>query len=101
MYFLVLGSDKPDMEAVRSEVRPTHREYLRKPGRRTVVTRMGGPKVRENGAAMNRTLLVVEADNIDQVRAFVADDRYSRSGLFQLVEIRPWNCGLNALPAIG
>lgn len=101
MYFLVFGTDKPGMEAVRSEVRPTHREYLRNPGKHTVVTRMGGPTLREDGAAMNGTLLIVEADSIDQVRAFVADDPYSRSGLFQSVEIRPWNCGLNTLPAIG
>lgn len=100
MYFLVLGTDKPGMEAVRKEVRPAHREYLRNPGRHAVVTRVGGPTLHDDGATMNGTLLIVEADGIEQVRAFVADDPYGRSGLFQSVDIRPWNCGLNTLPVI-
>lgn len=43
---------------------------------------------------MNGTLLVIQADSIDAVRAFVADDPYSRAGLFATVEIRPWRWGL-------
>lgn len=49
---------------------------------------------------MNGTLLIVEADDIERVRAFVKDDPYSRAGLFASVDVRAWNCGLNVLPAV-
>lgn len=98
MYFLVFGTDKPGTESVRQANRPAHREYLRDPGAHAVTVRLGGPTLHADGTAMNGTLLIVEADDIARVRAFVADDPYSRAGLFQAVEIRPWNCGLNTLP---
>lgn len=47
---------------------------------------------------MNGTLLIVEADDIERVRAFVADDPYSRAGLFRAVDVRPWTGGMNSLP---
>ncbi|PXB68003.1 hypothetical protein C0046_41155, partial [Pseudomonas aeruginosa] len=38
----------------------------------------------------------VEAASLDEVQAFLADDPYVRAGLFQRVEIRPWNWSLGA-----
>jgi len=99
MYFVVFGTDKPGMADVRAANRPAHREYLRNPGRHPVTVRLGGPTLAEDNTTMNGTLLVVEADTIEQVRAFVADDPYSRAGIFQSLQIRPWNWGLNNPPA--
>jgi uncharacterized protein len=95
MYFVVFASDKPGTQDVRTTTRPAHREYLRSPGQHQVTVRVGGPTLTEDGAAMNGTMLVVEAADMAAVRAFVADDPYSQAGLFQSVEIRPWNWGLN------
>ena len=98
MYFVVFGTDKPAMETVRGATRPAHRDYLRNPGKHPVTVRVGGPTLRDDGVTMNGSLLIVEAENIEAVRAFAADDPYSRAGLFQSVEIRPWNWGLNNPP---
>jgi hypothetical protein len=46
---------------------------------------------------MNGTLLVVEAADMDAVRAFVAGDPYTEAGVYARVEIRPFVCGLGPL----
>ncbi|HEX9812772.1 MAG TPA: YciI family protein [Burkholderiales bacterium] len=99
MYFMVFGSDKPAMESVRAAARPAHRDYLRNPGKHAVTVRVAGPTLRDDGVTMNGTLLIVEAEDLASVRSFVADDPYSRAGLFASVEIRPWNWGLNNPPS--
>lgn len=43
MYFVVFGTDKPGMQEVRASKRPTHRDYLRNPGRHPVTVRIVGP----------------------------------------------------------
>ena len=60
MYFLVLGTDKPGMADVRSEVRPIHRAYLRNPGAHPVKVHFGGPTLTTQGEQANGTLLVVD-----------------------------------------
>jgi uncharacterized protein YciI len=98
MYFVVFATDKPGAQDIRAANRPTHRDYLHNPGKHRITVRVAGPTLAEDGVAMNGTLLIVEAADIDAVRAFVADDPYSRAGLFQSVEVRPWNWGLNNPP---
>jgi uncharacterized protein len=92
-YFAVFATDRPGSSALRAEIRERHRRYLRAPDGHDVVVRLGGPTLEEASGDMNGTLLVVEAASIDAVRAFVADDPYSRAGLFAAVEIRPWRWG--------
>ena len=94
MYFVVFGTDKPGNAKVREENRPTHRIHLRNPGPHPVKVHLGGATLDESGHDMNGTMLVIEADSIDAVRNFLADDPYSRAGLYKTVEIRPWLWGL-------
>ncbi len=94
MYFVVFGTDRPACGEVRAAARPGHRAHLRAPGRHEVRVWLGGPTLGAAGGEMNGTLLVVEAESIEAVRAFVADDPYVRAGLFEALEIRPWSCGL-------
>jgi uncharacterized protein YciI len=93
-YFAVFATDRPGSTALRAEIRETHRRYLRAPEGHDVVVRFGGPTLEDSTGVMNGTLLVVEAEDITAVRAFVADDPYSRAGLFAAVEIRPWRWSL-------
>lgn len=94
MYFVIFATDKPGAEQTRAEARPRHREYLRNPGDHAVKVRLGGPTLTEDGERMNGTLLVVEAERIEDVRAFLAGDPYSRASLFESVTVRPWNWGI-------
>nr|WP_238538090.1 YciI family protein [Paraburkholderia atlantica] len=55
---------------------------------------MPGPTLAPQCDAMNGTLLVVEAERIDDVMEFVSIDPYMKAGLFDCVEIRPWDWSL-------
>lgn len=94
MLFVVFATDKPGTGELRAATRERHRQYLRDPHSHALTVRLGGPTLAEAADAMNGTLLVVEADSIDVVRAFVAADPYVKAGLFASVEIRPWQWSL-------
>ncbi|MDI7066477.1 YciI family protein, partial [Klebsiella pneumoniae] len=64
-FFAVFATDKPDMREVRERVRPNHRTYLRSAAQHGVFVRLGGPTLAPHCDAMNGTLLVIEADDID------------------------------------
>lgn len=93
-YYAVFATDKPDMRDVRERVRPVHRTYLRKAAQHGVLVRLGGPTLAPQCDAMNGTLLIVEAEGIDEVMQFVSNDPYMQAGLFERVEVRPWEWSL-------
>ena len=93
MYFAVWATDKPGMLAERQRVRDAHRARLRDPGAHAVQVRLGGPTL-DAGGEMSGTLLVIEAEHIDAVRGFMADDPYMAAGVYATVDIRPWAWGL-------
>jgi uncharacterized protein YciI len=94
MYFLILATDYADKIQLRKKIRPSHRDYLRKPIGHNVTVHLGGPTLNADNSSMNGTLLVVETNSIEQVKAFIADDPYSKAGLFDSVEVRPWSWSL-------
>ncbi|MGN6649464.1 YciI family protein [Trinickia sp.] len=93
-YYAVFATDRPDMREVRERVRPVHRSYLRKAVQHGVFVRLGGPTLVPQCDAMNGTLLVVEAEHIEDVMRFIRDDPYMQAGLFERVEVRPWDWSL-------
>ncbi|MEB6589350.1 MULTISPECIES: YciI family protein [Pseudomonas] len=93
-YFAVFATDKPEQGQVRERVRAAHRQYLRNPSPHFVVVRLGGPTLECAGGKMNGTLLVVEANSVEDVQAFLADDPYMQAGIFDQVVVRPWSWGL-------
>ncbi|MEZ2353209.1 YciI family protein [Caballeronia sp. RCC_10] len=91
-YFAVFATDKSGMRDVRERVRPLHRMYLRNAAsQHGVFVRLGGPTLAPQCDAMNGTLLVVEAEGINDVMAFIGNDPYMQAGLFDRVEVRPWD----------
>lgn len=95
-YFAVWATDHPGMLEVRLRVREAHRARLRDPGAHPVRVLLGGATLDEGGRQMNGTLLVLQAEDIDAVHRFVADDPYVREGVYNTVEVRPWAWGLGA-----
>jgi uncharacterized protein YciI len=93
-YFAVWARDRPGMLGERQRVRETHRERLRQgaPGVRVV---LGGPTTDEAGD-MAGSLLVIEASDIERVRAFVAGDPYVEAGVYDpaSIQILPWRWGI-------
>jgi uncharacterized protein YciI len=93
-YFAVWARDRPGMLDERLRVREAHRARLRTgaPGLRVV---LGGPTTDAAGA-MAGSLLVMEAADIEQVRAFVAGDPYVEAGVYdpESVQILLWQWGI-------
>jgi uncharacterized protein YciI len=93
MYFAVIARDKAGQAALRIRLRPEHRAWLRAPGEHPIVVRLGGPLLGLDGQ-MDGTLLVVEAQSIEVVHAFLADDPYCRNQMFEHLEVREWQWSL-------
>lgn len=91
-YYAVYALDAPDKVDVRAAHRPAHRERLRAPGRPLTV-HVGGPLL-SNAGDMIGSLLIIEADDGDMVRDFVAGDPYSQHDLYASVDIRQFDWGL-------
>ena len=97
MLYAVWASDAPGTEAARLRVREAHRARLRAPAPHAVQVLQAGPTLDDATGAMNGTLLIVQADDLAAVRAFVDADPYIAAGVYASVEIRPWRCGLGPL----
>ena len=94
MYYAVWATDRIGVLPDRERVREAHRARLREPGEHKVKVLLGGPTLDASAASMNGSLLVVEADDIEAVRRFVAEDPYQLAKVYATVEVRPWNWGL-------
>jgi len=94
MYYAVWATDAPGALSMRQQVREAHRARLRDPGDHPVTVVAGGPTLDDIDGAMNGSLLVVQADSIEAVRRFIAEDPYALAGVYAHVEVRPWQWGL-------
>jgi uncharacterized protein YciI len=90
MHFIIVNTDKEDGIALRNQTRDVHLAYLRDHGK-DVKLLMAGPTLSEDGARVTGSLIVVETADIETVCDFAAADPYSLAGLFENVEVRPWN----------
>jgi uncharacterized protein YciI len=97
MLYAVWATDRPGMLAERQRVREAHRARLRDPGDHPVLVLQAGVTLDETTGAMNGTLLVVQAETPEAVRAFVDGDPYVAAGVYGTIDIRPWRCGLGPL----
>jgi len=95
MYFVVFGTDKPGSAEIRAQNRPAHQVHLREHSHPVKVLH-GGPTFTDDGERMNGSMLVIEAESLEAVKAFLAADPYSKAGLFETLEVRPWKWGLGA-----
>jgi uncharacterized protein YciI len=100
MLYAVWASDAPGTGDERRRVREAHRARLRSPAPHAVQVLQAGATLDAEAGGMNGTLLVVQADDMAAVRAFVEGDPYVAAGVYASVEIRPWRCGLGPLSNI-
>ena len=92
-FFVVMATDRPGSLALREQLRPAHREWLRNHPGHDVVVLHGGPTL-DCDDKMDGTVLIIQAQNLNQVTRFVEADPYSAGGLFAEVVIRPWRWSL-------
>ena len=87
MLFAIICIDKLGHEAVRLESRPDHVAFLKEEGEQVV---LAGPFLSDDGATMIGSLLIYDAETLEEAKEFAAGDPYAKAGLFESVTIRPW-----------
>lgn len=93
MLFALLCTDKPEHLPVRMETRPAHVDWLN--GLNAAGTlKMAGPFLDGDGKPCG-SLVVIKAGDQAEAEAIAAQDPYAKSGLFQKVEIKPFNWVFN------
>ncbi|WP_346909266.1 YciI-like protein [uncultured Roseibium sp.] len=87
MLYALICTDKPQSLQVRLDNRPAHIDFLKDMGDGL---KAAGPFLDDDGN-MTGSLVIIEAANRDEALAISQEDPYAKAGLFESVEIRPWN----------
>lgn len=87
MLYALICTDKPHSLQIRLDNRPAHLDFLKGLGDGM---KAAGPFLDDDGN-MTGSLVVIEASNRDEALAISEEDPYAKAGLFESVEIRPWN----------
>lgn len=90
MLFVLTAIDKENALALRMATREAHFAYARATG----VVRLGGPFLDVKGD-MAGSLIIFEAKDLDDAKAWHANDPYTKAGLFARTELRPWKATAN------
>lgn len=94
MIFTVICKDKPGHLETRMATRPAHVAHLEKLNREGKL-RFAGPFLGPDGKPIG-SLVALEAPDLAAAEALAAADPYAGVGLFETVEILPWNWTFNA-----
>ena len=91
--FLLYCVDKPNSLDVRMGAREAHLAYARE---RMATIKLGGPILDETGD-MAGSVMILEVADEAVARAFNAEDPYTKAGLWQSVDVRPFRVTLGQL----
>ena len=84
MLYAFMLMDRPDGAALRQRVRPVHKAYLAQVAERIA---FAGPLMHDDGVTMVGSLLAIEFDSRDAARAWLADEPFTRAGVYAGAEI--------------
>jgi len=87
MLYLRLCLDKPGALALREEHRASHRAYLQSGAGKIV---QAGPLLGDDNQMIG-SMMILEADSVDEVRRFHEGDPFTKAGLFNHVQILRWD----------
>ena len=88
--FLVLSLAAPGTGAQHDALLAEHRDYLAEHAERFIVR---GPLLSDDGTEWQGNAMLVEMRDRANVDAFVADEPFSRAGLFDSIQIHDWQFG--------
>jgi uncharacterized protein YciI len=91
--YVLVCNDKPDSLELRLANREAHLAYARGFADRLKVA---GPLLDEAGN-MAGSLLILEAESLDDARAFNLDDPYQKAGLFASVQVTAFKATIGGL----
>ncbi|MEE8125394.1 MAG: YciI family protein [Nitrospirales bacterium] len=84
MKFVILGKDGPEGTQKRSVYRPIHLRRLKEWAKQGKII-LAGPLTDKTGS-----LIVVEAESLEEAQTFANEDPYTIHGIFQEVTVHPF-----------
>lgn len=87
MHYVLFCEDKPDSQSLRLATRDAHLNYA---ATHAGMITLAGPMLSDDGEQMVGSLFIVEADDVEAVRALHEEDPYTQAGLWANVVIRPF-----------
>ncbi|THD47581.1 MAG: YciI family protein [Bradyrhizobium sp.] len=93
MLFAAACADKPNSVETRMANRPAHLAYLASLGARV---RVGGALLDAEAKSPLGSLIIFEAASEAEVRAMLAEDPYTKAGLFASIDLKPWRQAIGA-----
>ena len=84
MIYVIRLLDKPDSAALRQRVRPEHKAYLAAVAESIA---FAGPLTHDDGTTMSGSLLAIDFDSRDAAQAWLADEPFTRAGLYASTEV--------------
>jgi uncharacterized protein YciI len=87
MPYIIQFLDKPDSGHVRAERRPQHLEYLDANKDKLLAA---GSLLDDDGSGGHGGIIIVDTDDRGEAERFIANDPYSRAGLFETVTVTRW-----------
>lgn len=93
MLFALICKDKPGHLQVRLDTRPDHVAFLDDLNARGAL-KFAGPFLDADGKP-NGSLVVIEAIDLATAEALATADPYAKAGLFESVDVKPWNWVFN------
>ena len=93
MLYVLMCLDKSDANELRLKTRDAHLAYVKSmPGK----VRLAGALLADDETTMIGSLLVVDAESKAEAEAWSQNDPYRQAGLFESVDIKPWNWTVGA-----
>lgn len=87
MPYAIQTKDKPGAEKLRSDNRAAHLEYLTK---NQELILAGGAITDDDGNGGYGGIIIIDSDDRAEAERFVAEDPFTKAGLFENVTVRRW-----------
>ena len=87
MPFAIQTYDKPNSSGLRAEVRAVHVEYLKKHQHMLIAA---GGLLNDDGSSGPGGILLVDTDDRAVAERFLADDPFTKAGLFEKTTVTRW-----------
>ena len=87
MPYIIQTRDKADYAHVRAEWRAEHLDYLDKNTNKLLAA---GALVDDDGSGGHGGVIIVDTDDREEAESFIANDPFSRAGLFESVSVTRW-----------
>lgn len=87
MAYVIETWDKPDHAHVRRDNRKAHLDYV---DSRVTVVIAAGAKLKDDGSDAGGGIYVVDYESRAEAEDFIANDPFSKAGLFEKISITRW-----------